>query len=598
MRNIVKKLFYLLPPGDSRKVVVLFMGMMLVALLEVIGLGMIPVFVSIVASPNRVLEFEKLQPVLSFFEITTSRDLLLWGSLALVVVFIIKSGYIISFNYFEAKFVYHRRYIISLKLMNSYMQAPYTFHLQRNTAELMRNIINEINILINNVFNGLLRIAREGVLALSVFIFLLVLEPVITALILCISVIGAGSFMLFTQKRVKSSGIELQRHRSEMIKTVNQGLGGIKDARILNREQEFIEAFRIEAFKSTRIMAFIRFIQQIPKPIVETTAVFGMMLIAALMVWQGRPMSAIIPILTLFAMATMRLMPSIQQLSSEYTTVRHTLVSIDPVYNDLKELEQFGKKFRSDRQKIGQLKLRETVEAKDIYYRYPSSDEQALRGVSFTIPKGKAVAFVGASGAGKTTVVDLLLGLLEPVSGTIMVDGQNIQESLSAWQRNIGYIPQFIYLSDETLRSNIAFGIARDEIDEEKIREAVELAQLGNLVKSLPDGLDTIIGEHGTRLSGGQRQRVGIARALYHNPQVLVMDEATSALDNVTEKRIIRSIEALKGERTVVMIAHRLTTVQNCDCLYMMDSGVIVDSGQYDELILRNAEFRKMALVD
>jgi ATP-binding cassette, subfamily B, bacterial PglK len=238
------------------------------------------------------------------------------------------------------------------------------------------------------------------------------------------------------------------------------------------------------------------------------------------------------------------------------------------------------------------------IESRDVYYNYPNSDEQALNGVSFAIPKGHAVGFVGESGAGKTTVVDLLLGLMEPTSGEILVDGKNIHENLSAWQKNIGYIPQSIYLADETLRSNIAFGLPEKEIDDEKVLQALELAQLKVLVDRLPDGLDTILGENGTRLSGGQRQRVGIARALYHEPEVLVMDEATSALDNLTELEITKAIEALKGDRTVIMIAHRLTTVEKCDLLYLMKNGKITASGTYDELVDTNKEFRRMALVN
>jgi ATP-binding cassette subfamily C protein len=367
---------------------------------------------------------------------------------------------------------------------------------------------------------------------------------------------------------------------------------------VLNRENLFIEKFRVEARESTLLKIYIRYIQQIPKPVVETSAVLGMMLISAILVWQGRPMSTIIPILTLFAMATVKLMPAVQQLSTLYTTLRYNLVAVDPIYDDLKELEEYQKYFLKDRKSQTPITLDNSIEAENISYSYPGSDEIALKNVSFTAPKGKAIAFVGESGAGKTTMVDLLLGLLTPTEGKICVDGIDIQERISAWQRNIGYIPQSIYLADETLRNNVAFGIPEDEIDDDKVIQAIESAQLSEMVSKLPAGLDTMIGENGTRISGGQRQRVGIARALYHNPQVLVMDEATSALDNITEKEITDAIEALKGDKTVIMIAHRLTTVQNCDILYLMKNGKIIDQGSYDYLVDTNREFRKMALVN
>ena len=599
MRTIIKKIFYLLPKGDPFKVAVLFLLMMIAAGLEVAGIGMIPAFVAIVASPEKVLAYEPLQGLFSLLNITTDRDLLVWGSAALVGVFIIKSIYKVTFNYFEARFIFNRRYTVSHSLMRAYMQAPYTFHLGRNTAELLRNISQEVNLVINGVFINLLQISKETIMTVSILIFLFAWEPLITLLVITISGLGAGSFILLTQKRIKRSGIEEQGYRRDMIKAVNQGLGGIKDARILNREYEFIKAFSDKAYASTRLQAYIRFIQQIPKPVVETSAVLTMMLISALMVWQNRSMDTIIPILTLFAMATVRLMPSVQQISSLVTKLKYNLVALDPLYDDMKELEDTSREFNRDRKSKQTLKLENEISAEQITYVYPGSEntEKALDNVSFTIPKGGAVAFVGESGAGKSTIVDLLLGLLEPTQGTIRVDGKNIQKHLSAWQKNIGYIPQSIYLADETIRSNVAFGIPKEEINDDDVWQSLELAQLTDMLAKMPNGLDTIIGERGTRISGGQRQRIGIARALYHNPEVLVMDEATSALDNITEKEITKAIESLKGERTVILIAHRLTTVENCDTLYLMKDGKILDQGTYGELIEGNREFRKMALV-
>ena len=537
-----------------------------------------------------------LQPVYTTLDITNKQDLLIWGAVALVSIFIIKSAYIIGFNYFEAHFIFRRRYSVSHRLMRAYMQAPYIFHLQRNTAELLRNITQEINVLTNNVITNLLKMTREVVMALAILVFLFVMEPLITLLIISLSVIGAGSFILVNKKKMKEYGREDQELRSLMIKALNQGLGGIKDARVLNREEEFIEKFRIEAYKSTHLRAYIRFIQQIPRPVIETTAVLGMLLVSALLVWQNRPMSAIIPVLALFGIATVRMMPSIQKIVSMYTALRYNIVAIDPIYDDLKELENYNTRLNEDREKKDKLAFENQIQINNLSYHYPGSDEQALKGLSITIGKGEAVGFVGSSGAGKTTIVDLILGLFEPDEGEICVDGTNIQDNLSAWQRNVGYIPQTIYLADETLRSNVAFGLAEDKIDDEKVMGALKLAQLQALVDRLPQGLNTIVGENGTRLSGGQRQRLGIARALYHDPKVLVMDEATSALDNITERQIISAIESLKENHTLIMIAHRLTTVKNCDRLYFMEEGRILQAGNYYDLVDSNVQFREMAL--
>ena len=598
MRDIIRKFLYILPKRDPIKIVVLFIMMMVAAALEVLGIGMIPAFVAIVASPERVLEYEPIQPLLAYLNITTARELLIWGSGALLGSFILKGSYRLFFNYFQARYTYNRRYQISHRLMSAYMQAPYTFHLERNTAELLRNITQEVTILIGNVLTMLLDICKQSVITISILLFLFIAEPFVTILVIAFSGIASGTFLILTRKKVKAYGKREQEHRREMIKAVNQGLGGIKDARVLNREAEFIEKFRIEARNSTRLLTYMNYTKKIPQPLIETTAVLAMLLIASFLVWQGRPMTSIIPIMTLFAVAIVRLMPAVKSLTSDYTHLIYNIVSLDPIYSDLKELDESSSKFKAERKASRPLKLERLIEAKSVEYSYPNSDEQALRGVSFEIPKGHAVGFVGESGAGKTTVVDLLLGLMEPSAGEILVDGKNIHENLSAWQQNIGYIPQSIYLADETLRSNIAFGLPDEEIDDENVLKALELAQLKDLIDRLPEGLDTILGENGTRLSGGQRQRVGIARALYHEPEVLVMDEATSALDNLTEKEITKAIEALKGDRTVIMIAHRLTTVENCDLLYLMKDGKITDSGTYSDLVDTNKEFRRMALVD
>jgi ATP-binding cassette subfamily C protein len=570
--------------------------MLVAAILEVVGIGMIPAFVAIVADPDRILEITWLQPVLRSLEISDARDLLLWGSGALVGVFIIKSAYVIAFNYFEAHFISRRRYMISHRLMRAYMQAPYIFHVQRNTADLLRNIAYEIDYFINNVVSNLLKMARESVMALAILTFLFVMEPLITLLIIVLSVLGSGTFILLNKRKMKEYGEEEQLRRSRMIKALNQGMGGIKDARVLNREDEFIDKFRIEAFKSMRLKAYIRFIQQIPRPVVETTAVLGMLLVAVLLLWQDRSIAAIIPILALFAMATVRLMPSIQQIVSMYTNLRYNLVSIEPIYEDLKELEGYNARFNEDRKSKSKLEFEKEIRINNLSYHYPDSEEQAIDGISLTIAKGDAVAFVGSSGAGKTTIVDIILGLLDPEEGEIYVDDKNIADNISAWQRNVGYIPQVIYLADETLRSNVAFGLPEAEIDDSKVMNAIKLAQLETMLERLPLGLDTIVGEDGTRLSGGQRQRIGIARALYHDPKVLIMDEATSALDNITEKQIIEAIESLKGDHTLIMIAHRLTTVKNCDKLYFMEDGAIIQEGSYQDLVESNLKFREMAL--
>ncbi len=581
--------------GEKFKIIILFIMMVIAAGLEVLGIGMIPAFVSIVATPDRVLEHEFWGPWLQRMGIEGSRDLLIYGASTLIVIFFIKNLYIVAYRYFEARFIYNRRYVFSHKLMRAYMQAPYTFYLQRNTNDLLRNTTSEVNLLINKVLAPFMKIAKEGIMGLGVLIFLFAMEPLITLFVILAMGGVAGLFLFITQRKVKAYGVEAQKYRRDMLKSARQGFGGIKDARVMNREAHLIEVFRRMALRSSKLQMMKKVISEIPRPLVETIAVAGIMAIALIMHLQGRPIVDIVPVIALFGVATVRLMPAIEQSTRQLTELRYNLAAVNPVYDDLTALKKYQQEFRTDRQKREKTTFSDRIAIRGLHYHYPDSNEQALNGVNLEIPRGSAVAFVGPSGAGKTTIVDVLLGLLEPQQGEILVDGKNIFDSISAWQRNIGYIPQFIYLSDESLRSNIAFGLPDEEIEEDRILRAVELAQLNELVERLPEGLDTRIGERGARLSGGQRQRIGIARALYHDPQVLVMDEATSALDNITEQHIIEAIDALKGERTIVMIAHRLTTVMNCDVLYMMENGKIVDEGTYDDLLKRNPGFREMA---
>lgn len=589
------KLYRLFTPRDRLKLLGLLGMMLLAAVLEVAGIGVIPAFVATIADPEGVKAYPVIGDLISYFGIGTQKELLTYGAISMIVVFLVKNGYILFFQYYKTRFIYNRMYEFSRRMMEAYMQAPYTFHLKRNTSELLRNTTQEVKLMVNQFLMPSMEFAQRAVLVIGILLFLFVVEPLITLVVFVFLGLIAGGFLSMTSKKNKYYGKKAQVHRHGAIKSVSQGLGGLKDSRVLNREPYFMNQFNGEARGEVDATQYKAFIGQIPRPLIETLAVAGMLLIAMIMVWQGRTVAGIMPILSLFGMAIVRLMPAIQQVMKMATTLRFSVVSVDPVHDDLQALKKYTKGFDKSRKSSKRLTVQTTIEASNLVYHYPNSDEQALNGVSFTIPRGSAVAFTGPSGAGKTTIADVLLGLLEPQQGKITVDEDSIHQNLSAWQRNIGYIPQFIYLADETLRENIAFGLPPEQIDEAQIQHAVDMAQLRDLVEKLPEGLDTVIGERGTRLSGGQRQRVGIARALYHDPQVLVMDEATSALDNITEKQIINAIDRLKGERTVIMIAHRLTTVEECDKIYFLKDGQVESVGTYQELMEVNDQFRALA---
>ncbi|MTI88144.1 MAG: ABC transporter ATP-binding protein [Balneolaceae bacterium] len=600
MIDLIKKLKILLPARDGVKLILLFFLMVIAAFMEVLGIGVIPAFIAVVANPDKVLGIEKLQPIWNRLDISTSADLLVYGSVALISVFIIKNIYMVWYKYVESKFTWSRYAHISSKLFELYMQAPFTFHLSRNTSELLRNITEEARNLIYNVFTSFLKLSMEVVMITSIFIFLVIVEPLITVIIFVLLGGFGGIFLKLIRKKTRNYGKTAQNDRKMLIQSVNEGLGGFKEARVLNREQWFVHRFKNHVKSFIKAQTFQQVAQASAKPFIESIAVVGMFGITLLLYMQGRPISAVIPILSLFGVATIRLMPSVKMVVTLVNTIRYYSYTVDPIFNDTNFLRGIQNKkksrFKTDTELSEPLHIEKAICFDQVSYYYPDTDEPAIDNLSLNIDKGAAIGFVGASGAGKTTLINLVLGLLSPQKGKIYVNDEDIEENLSAWQRSIGYIPQFIYLSDDTFRRNIAYGLPDEEIDNEKLEKAIEAAQLTSVLKELPKGMNTLLGEGGIRLSGGQRQRIGIARALYHDPDVIVMDEGTSALDNITEKFIINAIERLKGKRTIIMIAHRLTTVENCDILYFMINGKIIDSGRYDELIDKNKDFRKMAL--
>jgi ATP-binding cassette, subfamily B, bacterial PglK len=397
------------------------------------------------------------------------------------------------------------------------------------------------------------------------------------------------------RKLMSGQGLIRQDQSGQMIQWVNQSLGGIKETKVLGREPFFLNAFTKSAQAYGKANLLVGLATQLPNQFIDTVLIAAVLLIVIFSLIQGRAIQSILPMLSLFAIAALRLMPSAKRIVSTITTIRYFKHAVDLIYQDLLVLETSSRSPTTADRSESTSPLKQLIELQNIHYLYPKATKPSLSGISLTIMKGESIAFIGSSGAGKTTMVDVILGLIQPTEGEILVDGKNIFTDLASWQRQIGYIPQSIYLSDDTIRSNIAFGLASEQINEEQVWSAVKAAQLEELVYSLPDRLNTLVGERGIRLSGGQRQRIGIARALYHNPEVIVMDEATAALDNTTEREFMQALESMSGHKTTIMIAHRLSTVKNCDRLYLMKNGTVVDTGTYKELLSRNREFQAMA---
>jgi ATP-binding cassette subfamily C protein len=487
--------------------------------------------------------------------------------------------------------------LIGRDLLKSYLLQPYTFHLARNTAELLKNI-NIETIRVFNFVLSLLKVCSELCVFGGVVLMLLWVNPIVV--ICSVGILGtiSGIFYKCVSGYLKILGQQVQSSIKLAGQAVLEGLGSIKEVKLFGREDYFPTQHYLNMMDNSRALWRSSTINTVPRLFLEVIAVGGVVLVVIIIQMKGDyDIKTLLPTLSLFVVAVVRLMPSLSQIVANLQLIRFEGPAVDVIYKDMKLLhEQNDSRASLPSQSVKkQLVFRKAIRVCNLGYVYPSSDIKALHGVMLEIGKGQAVAFAGSSGASKTTLANLILGLLRPDEGHIYVDDQDIFQNLPAWQRSIGYVPQAIYLLDTTIRNNIAFGLEASEIDDAKVWKAIRIAQLETFVQGLPDGINTIVGENGIRLSGGQRQRLGIARALYHEPEILVLDEATSSLDGETEREVNRSIELLSGQKTLIIIAHRLSTVHNCDRIYFMKNGTIADSGTFAELVRNNDEFRCMA---
>jgi ATP-binding cassette subfamily C protein len=433
-------------------------------------------------------------------------------------------------------------------------------------------------------------VISELLLIAALLIVLLATAPYVTLVTGVVMGVLVVLLLKLTQKTFGLWGGKAHEMAGAIMANLQQSLAGVKEVKILGRERFFYESYREQRTSLSRLLWLRATLENMPRLVIETVFVLGVVLVIVAFEVRGSS-EDIVPLLGLFAYAGFRIMPSIHRIIQHLNSMRFGSASVDQIYDDFNELKDAPLPAESDTL----LPFTEAIRFEGVSYSYPRADHPALAGVELTIKKGESLGIVGATGAGKSTLVDLLLGLLPPDQGRVTVDGRDIQSDLRGWQNQLGYVPQMIYLIDDTLRRNVALGIPDDRIDEARVERAIELAQLGELVRGLSQGLDTIVGERGVRLSGGERQRVAIARALYRDPDVLIFDEATSSLDNRTEQEMTKAIELLRGDKTLVIIAHRLTTVRRCDRLLFVERGRIVDSGSFDELLAGNEQFRRLS---
>jgi ABC-type multidrug transport system fused ATPase/permease subunit len=554
---------------QQRKSAFGLLGLMIIGMvLETLGVGLVIPVIALITDENIVTSFPRLQPALGYLGNPSPRTLIVGAMLSLVGIYLVKAVFLGFLCWRQSRFAFGLQVSISQRLFTTYLRQPYMFHLQRNSAMLISNATQETNQFTFGAILPVMGLITESLVILGLAFLLLVAQPV-GALAVVITLGGAALvFYKFTQNTVASLGIARQKHEVLRLQHLQQGLGGIKDVKLLGREDDFLNQYKKHSEQSANSGQRVTALTQLPRLWIELLAMIGLASIVLIMVAQGKSMNVIAPTLGLFTAAAFRLMPSVNRVLSYTQSIRYGLATTNTLYTELKL-----KSPASDATPAITAQWQE-ITLHDVCFTYPNAPTPALNHLSLAIQRGETVGFVGPSGSGKSTIVDIVLGLLTPNAGTIFVGGNDIQNNLRGWQNQIGYVPQSIYLTDDSLRRNVAFGLSDDKVDNAAVARAIRSAQLEDFVGTLPAGLETVVGERGIRLSGGQRQRIGIARALYHDPSVLVLDEATSALDTATEQGVMEAITALHGTKTILIVAHRLSTVEHCDRLYRLETGV------------------------
>ncbi|MBS6396786.1 MAG: ABC transporter ATP-binding protein [Clostridiales bacterium] len=555
------------------KFIILFGILFTGSLLEFMGVSLILPFVQLVMDSEG--EYSGITGWLGeTLHMDTSRELLFFMGLLLAAVYVVKNVYLLFMKYVQLRFIFNNRLELSGRLMQSYMKKPYTFHLEKNSSEILRSVTSDVNSLYDLIMDGI--DLTSNLLIISMLaVFLIYTDPVITVIVVLLLGICSVIYFLLMRRRTVSYGRQNQIYNSRMIQAVNQALGGIKEIKILAREDYFVKAYEENGRFYASSLKRSQLFQYMPKCLIETVCVCGVLGALLLKLYTGAEIRELVPQLSVFAVAAFRLLPSVNQTNQLISRILFLRPSIDRIYEDLQEAG-YKKGEKPSGEDFARLPQAKTIRLEHVSFRYPGTDRDILKDVSAELPLKASIGFVGSSGSGKTTFIDILLGLLCPDSGRVCYGEENIRDYPKSWGRKLGYIPQNIYLADDTIRRNIAFGIPDSRIEDEKVWKALENAQLSDFVKDLETGLDTRIGESGVRLSGGQRQRIGIARALYQEPEILVLDEATSALDTATEQAVMEAVEHFRGKCTLLMIAHRTSTLKGCDQIYRIEDGKLV----------------------
>ena len=579
MIKIVKKMNLLLDKKQKTKMVVIIFLMLVGGVLESLSISVVIPVVSVLIDPQAVEKNELFSKIYHIMGLSNVMQFAVLMMLALILVFVLKNLFLFFQNVVQLKFVYTNQFATSRRMMINFMKRPYEYYLNADTAVIQRSITSDVNNMYGLILN-VLQLISEVVVFLCLVAVLLVVDAQMI-MVVSILLVGVLALIKMVLKPILiKAGKENQDYYSGLFKWIEQSVMGIKEIKIANKEQYFIKEYAKCGYGYVHAVQKYNLFNATPRLLIETVCISGLVIYILIVMLQGAEVTDMLPQLTTFGLAAMRLIPSANRMNNHLNNISYFepffMGVSDHLQDEINDSNiEYGEKEYQNTKQIEKLEIKKSIRLEDITYRYPGGHQLIFDHADMEIPIGAAVGIVGSSGSGKTTVVDILLGLLELQSGKIYADETDIKEHYEEWLKNIGYIPQTIFMIDSTIRRNVAFGIPEEEIDDERVWEVLREAQLDEFVRSLPEGLDTGIGERGIRLSGGQRQRIGIARALFEDPQILVLDEATSALDNDTEAAIMESINRLHGKKTLIIIAHRLQTIEKCDIVYRVELGKV-----------------------
>lgn len=571
MFHIIKKVCMILSRQQKKRIVIITIMMIIGALLETLGVGLILPLVSAITTPDIIESNDKVKLVCEIFNLHSTKTFMILLMAALILVYIFKNIYLFLEYYIQYRFICNNRFAVQKQLMERYLKSSYEYFLHIDSGEILR-IINSDTSLAFSLLNSVLGFFTEAFISIALVATIIITDPFMA--ILSAGILGISLLIIekIVRPILKKAGQKYQKNAKEVYKWLLQSISGIKEIKVGEKECYFLEQFSYYGKKAIDSEKTNNVLGNVPRLSIEAISMSAILGVVMILLYSGREINTMLPQLTAFAFAAVRLMPSVNRMSSYFNAIAYQEPSLDKLIEILATAEQNESLAEIKTIKKVHIALNKKVELSNITYAYPNTETPVLVDANMEIPIGKSIGIVGASGAGKTTVVDILLGLLPPLYGEILADGVNIYEDYHGWLSRISYIPQMIFMLDDTIEANIAFGIPKRAVIKKQIWKVLEEAQLDDFVKSLPKGLDTVIGERGIRLSGGQRQRIGIARALYSNPELLIFDEATSALDNDTEAAVMDSINSLHGKKTMLIIAHRLKTIEGCDLVYRVEN--------------------------